>query len=171
MTPTSIRFKKFIESNQIVTYHLPKEVKKSIAHYWQTFFLYQETPKELQQNSSQWKGLEDKDQQLLRTIKGVLIEKVKSKATDDIEILAMLKKVRWTKNIQQKELRAMGLTASLFWNTTILGKLKLVRPDDFGTHYFIVPIGKQLTYDPISKEMKITNGKPTPEREDQERIG
>lgn len=142
----SIKFKSFLDENGISTYFLHKSIKKRISDFKDQVTLYEsitsvDTPyKEFKEE------LYQTDQDILQSIQKYLIERIQKNTTTDQEILIALKKAKWTKKIKEPELRKMGLQASLFWNTTILGKLKLVRIGDYTPLYYLLPVSKKLKW-------------------------
>ncbi|WP_027393144.1 hypothetical protein [Aquimarina latercula] len=150
------KFRDFLINNGISTYFLHRSIKNKITTYEN-----QMHPQVSKKNiKSVYQGYEQKliqeDIEILRSIKEHLIKRVVKSANNDLEILKVLKKIKWTTDIKESELRAMGLESPLFWNTTIFGKLKLVRIHDLGTRYYIVPIARRLKIKELLNSIRLS---------------
>ena len=138
------KFQEFLAENGISEYFLSKAIKKRITDLRSQISVYEATISDnefIQRFASQ---LDQTDLDLLQEIKQYLIQRIRNKASSDAEILWALKKMKWTRRITESELKAMGMQASLSWNTTILGKLKLVRVGEYSDEYYLFPIAKDV---------------------------
>ncbi|WP_299243076.1 hypothetical protein [uncultured Aquimarina sp.] len=145
----SIKFNDFLEQNGISPYFLHRSIKNRMSSFKSKVLLYDSQLGNKQFSEKSREQLNQEDQDILRAIQSYLIQRIKRKSTNDKEILVALKKLKWTKEIREADLRKMGLQASLFWNTTILGKLKLVRVGDYTPLYYLLPISEQLALEKI----------------------
>lgn len=150
------KFRNFLTNNGISAYFLHRSIKNKIATYEN-----QTCPKVSKENIKSVyqvyeQNLKQMDLEILKSIKQHLIQRVVNRAHNDLEILKMLKRIKWTTDIKESELRAMGLESPLFWNTTIFGKLKLVRIHDLGTRYYIVPIARRLKIKELLNSIRLS---------------
>ncbi len=158
MKNTPIRFKIFLEENKICAYFLHKSIKQKITDYDRQLAIYRSSSKDNETAITTLEKLEQLDDEILKSIKKHLIDRIRKKLKNDIEIVAALKRIKWTIAIEQEELRAMGLESNLFWNTTIFGRLKLVRVGDYTATYYIVPFAKRLNIRKLLASIR-TSGK------------
>ena len=139
-----ITFRNFLQDKKISPYFLHHSIKEKIKNFEDQLTLFHANTAREESNKDDFNALIKADEEILQAIRTYFIHKVKARATDDKEILITLKKLRWTKGISLSELRAMGLEASLDWNTTILGRLKLVRIREHQHLYYLLPIAESL---------------------------
>ncbi len=155
MEYTHIKFNEFLQKNGISSYFLHRSIKKEMANFKNQVVIFNSTIASDEFRADYWNDLEQTDEKILTSIQNYLITKVRKKATNDKEILIALKRLKWTKEIHETALRKMGVQASLFWNTTILGKLKLVRVGDYIPIYYVIPFGKKLKLKEVIEPHKV----------------
>ncbi|QKX05352.1 hypothetical protein HN014_10635 [Aquimarina sp. TRL1] len=159
MQYSTIKFQDFLQINGISSYFLHKSIKEKIAAFNHKIALLATAKEDDKVKTNIVNELQQTDLEILKNIKKHLIARILKTAENDIEIVRLLKRTRWTIDIHYNELKAMGLQSDLFWNTTIFGKLKLVRIEDYSTSYYIVPIAKRLHIKKLLASIK-TTGKP-----------
>lgn len=150
------KFRDFLINNGISTYFLHRSIKNKMATDENQMRpkASEENIKSLYQTYEQ--NLKQMDLEILTSIKEHLVKRIAKNATNDLEVVKMLKKIKWTTDIKESELRAMGLESPLFWNTTIFGRLKLVRIHDLGTRYYIVPIARRLKIKELLSSIRLS---------------
>lgn len=155
----SIKFREFLKDNGISAYFLHHSIKKKIRNFENQVTLFNATHISDDFRRDYFDELSQVDEEIQQLIRAYLIEKVKQKATNDKEILIALKKLKWTKAIKESELRQMGLQSSLFWNTTIMGKLKLTRIGDYTPIYYVLNFGEALKLEEVVAPYKVIKNK------------
>ncbi|WP_148639427.1 hypothetical protein [Aquimarina longa] len=160
MKHRKIKFQEFLIDNGISKYHLKQVIKKKIIDFHERSLDLQSIDYNLKDDQQKKVFLEVMDIELLTAIRNNLIQKIKRTTTSDVEILEALKRIKWTKHIWESDLKSMGLQASLSWNTTILGTLKLTRISTHIPCYQLISIGENFkSQDRKNKTSKKKNAK------------